>query len=142
MCTCTIVEPKLTLKPPSSLDLGIMCIGQSQTKFINIKNSTKNSSAVIHVESSGLEGLVCGDKFLMRQDESKDLEVRYKADKEGEGTGQIQLKVRGSKDRTIECKAKCVKPVINFQELIDFQYAIVAGYPGVKTFTLNNTSEV
>jgi hypothetical protein len=42
----------------------------------------------------------------------------------------------------VECKAKCVNPKITFEEMLDYQYVIVAGYPGVKNLTLNNTSEV
>lgn len=84
----------------------------------------------------------CSDRFLMKNEDSRDVEVDYKAIKEGESVGQITMKVRGSKDRIVECKAKCVNPKITFEELLDYQYVIVAGYPGIKQLTLNNTSEV
>jgi hypothetical protein len=76
----------------------------------------------------------------MKPEDSREVEMKYKATKEGESTGQIIIKVRGSKDRIVECKVKCVNPKITFDELLDYQYVIVAGYPGVKNLTLNNTS--
>jgi hypothetical protein len=35
-----------------------------------------------------------------------------------------------------------VKPIIKCPDTIDYEYVIVAGYPGNKTFTLSNSSEV
>lgn len=102
----------MTIKPNNLLDFGTLCIGQEVTKYINIKHSTKNSATAVHVVSEGFEGLTCNGKFVLKQEDSHDVEAKYKAVKEGEFTGHITLKVRGSKDRVIECKAKCVQPNI------------------------------
>lgn len=50
------------------------------------------------------------------------------------------MKIRGSKEKIIECKAQCINPKITFEPVIDYQYVIVAGYPGIRQLTLNNNS--
>lgn len=100
VCTCSLYEPKLVLKP-TGIDFGAMCIGQQSVKYLNLKHSARNASTAIQVTSEGIEGLKCADRFLMKNEDSKDVEVTYLASAEGESTGHINLKVRGSKDRVI-----------------------------------------
>lgn len=50
-----------------------MCIGQETTKYLNIKHSARNSSTAIQISSEGIEGLKCSDRFLMKNEDSRDV---------------------------------------------------------------------
>ena len=64
--------------------------------------------------------------------------MNFRAENEGEVTSRINVKIRGSKAKMIECKAMVIKPQLSFEKLIDFDYMIVKGHPGVKKFVLIN----
>lgn len=55
---------------------------------------------------------------------------------------KINLKIRGSKPKSIECRGKIIKPNLIFDKLIDFENMVVLGQPGIKKLILVNPSDV
>lgn len=85
---------------------------------------------------------MCSGKYLIPSESTQEVEVRFKADVEGEMLAKINVKVRGSKPRVIECRARIVKPNLVFEKVIDFENMVVMGQPGIKKLIVINPSDV
>lgn len=65
-----------------------------------------------------------------------------KADVEGEMLAKINIKIRGSKPKVVECRARVIKPNLVFDKVIDFDNMVVMGQPGIKKLIVTNPTDV
>lgn len=72
MCSCTLPDPKFTVKPMTSSN-PVLCVGHEYVDFIEIKNVSKYSM-VLHISGKVVE---INEKVRMNPDETKKFRVRY-----------------------------------------------------------------
>lgn len=70
------------------------------------------------------------------------MEVKLKADVEGEMLAKINIKIRGSKPKVVECRARVIKPNLVFDKVIDFDNMVVMGQPGIRKLVVTNPTDV